>query len=100
MYQLRIYTLDSEQSADLYFEKVWKNHLDSLPKFGIKPLSVFRVQGKPQVVAIVDYGDNDPVQAEKAYMQSPDILQDFEGIVPITAVVSTETPLLHEADYI
>jgi len=99
MYQLRIYTLTDQNTAQEYFDEVWKRHLESLPKFGIIVHGVFKVIDEPKVVALVSYAEGvDPVISEAEYMKSAELRYDMGTIDP-TSVRGVDALMLEEASY-
>ena len=56
MFQLKIYTINNNESADIYLNKHWKRHLVSLPKYGITVHNVYKevgTDGECRIFALV-----------------------------------------------
>lgn len=96
MFQLRTYTLQNEEVANLYFEVYWKRHLKSLPKFGINVIDVFLENdlikgGHKKVVALLNYENkNDYEEVDKKYMHSQEFKEDMKDF-PMDKIVSVES---------
>lgn len=97
-YELRIYTLDSAESADLY-RRIWIKHMTSLERFGIRTAGVFSVANDAaKVVALVKYPESaDPDALGARYMASAEFRADMEGFDFARIVSVTTTPLLPES---
>lgn len=80
-YQLRIYTLDSEDSATMY-EKIWKRHLTSLPLFGVHVYGMWRpVEKRDQLAVLTSLPQGDELERlGQSYMTSREFLADFDHI--------------------
>lgn len=83
MYQVRMYALSTPDAASEYFNVHWKKHVDSLKKFNIQTVAVFKEEkekGKTHVIAICKYEDGADIDAvNKAYMKSKIFREDMKG---------------------
>lgn len=81
MYQLRTYTFTDEEAARKYLEINWRKHLKTLPKFGVRVHSVYRLDC--QVFALISYDESltreDIMGVTKRYLQSEEFRSDMEG---------------------
>lgn len=80
-YELRIYTLDGEASADAY-EEVWRRHLTSLPVFGVHVYGMWRpLDKRDQLVVLTSLPDGEDLEElGRSYFGSPGFLADFGHI--------------------
>lgn len=80
-YELRIYTLDSEASADAY-EEIWRRHIDSLAEFGIHVQGMWRpLAQRDRLVVLTGTPDGaDIEELGRSYMRSPGFLADFDHV--------------------
>lgn len=101
MFQLRTYTLASEEAAKTYLDIHWARHLKSLSKYGIKVHGVFLAKetNLAQVIALVSYEEGASVsEVNAAYMKSPDLRADMEGF-NMEDIIRVDEILLEEAKY-
>jgi hypothetical protein len=81
MFQLRIYTINNNENADIYLDKHWKRHLVSLPKYGITVHNVYKevgASGECRIFALVS-SDGDLAAQNEEYMKSTDFTEDMAG---------------------
>jgi len=82
MYQLRIYTIDSEEAMRTYAHVHWRRHKESLKKFGVTTEAVFQSVKDENyyVIALVSYCEDADIQSvDEAFMNSRDFKADMEG---------------------
>ena len=85
MFELRTYTLASEDALQQYADVHWARHLESLPQFGIRTHRVWREVGgdQPRLLTLVEYEPGaDPVTVGAAYMSSEQFRADMSGFDP------------------
>ena len=88
-YELRRYTLSSNEALDYYINQVYPRHLGSFPLFGIEPHGIWTVKNseKPQAFVLVSYpADADPVAVVRKYMQSPEFAEEIKDWDPSNIV--------------
>lgn len=80
-YEMRIYSLDSEASADAY-EEVWRRHIGSLSEHGVQIVGLWRpLEKREQLAALSSMPENLDLEAlGRAYFMSPGFLADFDHI--------------------
>ena len=78
-----MYSLKTPEAASEYFNIHWKRHVESLKKFNIQTIAVFKEvkeEGVTHVIALCKYEKGADVQAvNKAFMDSPDFMEDMKG---------------------
>jgi hypothetical protein len=94
IYEMRIYTLKSDEAATAYRE-IWIKHIESLKAFGVVTHGVFVVASDPaKVVALVSYPEGtDPQAVSDRYMASELFKMDMAGF-DVTSFSSVEATLL------
>jgi NIPSNAP len=93
-YELRVYTLDSEAALEQYATVNYPRHLDSFPKFGIRPEGFFRPAqaSEPKLYVLVSFDDGaDPAQVGAEYMASAELARDLEGFDHRTHIVGVDS---------
>ncbi len=93
-YELRIYTLDSPAALEQFSTVNYPRHLDSFPKFGIKPEGFFRAAdtAEPKLYVLVSFdNDADPAAIGARFMQSPELFHDLEGFDHLSHIVRVES---------
>lgn len=80
-YELRIYTLDSEASADAY-EEVLRRHLSSLLELGVHVYGMWRpLEDRTKLVVLGDVPEgSSPEEFGRSYFGSPGFLAGFAHI--------------------
>lgn len=81
-YELRVYTLATEQALTAYLNVHYPRHQLSLPRFGIAVHGYWRAVGTGafQLYVLVSYpAGADPAELNRAYLASPDIVEDMAG---------------------
>lgn len=93
-YQLRVYTLASPSSAEIY-RRIWEKHIISLERLGIRTHGVFcATDDRSKVIALVSYPEGaDPRQLDERYMASDAFRSDMAGF-DFHQIVSVEATLL------
>lgn len=103
MFQLRIYSIATPEAAEQYFTVHWQRHIESLKKFGIQTVKVFRevgTNGETRVIGLVRYEECADVEAlNRDYMSSAEFRADMEGF-DMRSIRRVETVNLISADYI
>lgn len=103
MYQLRIYTIATQEAAEQYFTVYWKRHIESLSTFGIHTEKIFQeagTDGETRVIGLVRYKEGTDVEAlNQAYMSSAEFRSDMDGF-DMRNICRVETIDLISADYI
>jgi hypothetical protein len=103
-FELRQYTLRSEEALDTYMNRVYPRHIESFPLFGIEPHGVWTVKdgAEPQAFVLVSYSESeDPSEVVRRYMGSSEFAEETKGwdrsnIVAVQSTIltpSTSSPL-------
>lgn len=82
MFELRTYTLASDEALDQYASVHWARHVVSLSKFGIITHYVWKQvrTDKPRLIVLVEYADGaDPLEIASTYMASSEFRADMDG---------------------
>ena len=98
-FELRLYTLRSEETLDFYINQVYPRHLSSFPLFGIEPHGAWIVKdsAEPRALVLVSYAVGaDPVAVVRRYMQSPEFADEIKGWDP-SNIVRVESTYLEPA---
>jgi NIPSNAP len=99
-FELRIYTLPSQDAFDVYKDKVYPRHLKSFPLFGIEAHGFWTLPSEVgyKLYVLASYPNNqDPSEVVLKYMNSKEFADDISGFDPRT-IVSVETTLLRPTD--
>ena len=96
-FELRQYTLRSEEALDIYMTRIYPRHLDSFPLFGIEPHGIWTVKDsvEPQAFVLVSYLEGeDPGEVVRRYMASPEFAEetkdwDRSNIVAVQSTLLT-----------
>jgi hypothetical protein len=99
-YNLRIYTLTSREALDIYKDVIYPRHLVSFEKYGIRPHGFWTVpdDDKPRLFVLVSLDDGvDPGESDAQFMQSPELLEDFNGFDPAKLVEVEQLVLIPTA---
>jgi hypothetical protein len=94
IFQLRIYTLNDEQSLNVYRDEIYPRHVESLQRFDIAIHGIWSSPDDPahKLYVLASYPDGTDLAArEQAYMQSREFLDDMRGfavssIVDVTSI--------------
>ncbi|EIZ81195.1 NIPSNAP family protein [Novosphingobium sp. Rr 2-17] len=82
MFELRTYTLASDEALDQYASVHWTRHVTSLAAFGVTTHHVWKQvhTDKPRLIALVEYADGlDPQEVTERYMSSAEFRADMAG---------------------
>ena len=82
MFELRTYTLASEEALEQYATVHWARHVPSLARFGVTTRQVWREVGgeQPRLFALVEHEDGaDPAAVNAAYLASAEFRADMDG---------------------
>ena len=93
-YEMRVYTLRTDDALETYSRTIYPRHLGSMPKFGVELHGFWTKQDDdaPRLFALVSYAEgDDPGEVDKRYMASPELAEDTKGfdMRDITDVEST-----------
>ncbi|CAN5163317.1 hypothetical protein BH10PSE1_BH10PSE1_30190 [soil metagenome] len=100
MFEIRTYTLASDEALQRYASIHWTRHIASLALFGIETRHVWKQveTDKPRLIALVKYSDGvDPREVTARYMASAEFNADMDGfpmadIVSVTSTFVTPGP--------
>ena len=99
MFQLRIYTLRTDEALERYSTVHWARHVGSLAAFGVTTHGIWtECDGSAnRLVALVSFAQGaDPLAVTNEYMASPEFNADMEGfdrrdVVAVTAMLLDAT---------
>lgn len=99
MFQLRIYTLRTDEALERYSTIHWARHVGSLAGFGVTTHGIWTEhgQGANRLVALVSFEqDADPAAVTNEYMASPEFKADMDGfdrrdVVAVTTMLLDAT---------
>lgn len=81
-FELRRYTLRSNEALDIYTNHVYPRHLHSFPLFGIEHHGVWVAKGciDPSAFVLVSYPEGEePGEIVRRYMASPEFAEETRG---------------------
>ncbi|MFZ0907126.1 MAG: NIPSNAP family protein [Mycobacterium sp.] len=96
MFQLRIYTLRTEDALDRYASVHWARHISSLDTFGVTTYGVWteRANEENRLFALISYADGaNPEELTSEYLASAEFKADMKGFDP-QDMLDVETILL------
>lgn len=81
-YEMRVYTLRTQESLDFYRSTVYPRHLHNFDRFGVKAHGLWTQKDDPEhrvfVLLSYDEGD-DPKEVAERYIRSPEVAEDTKG---------------------
>lgn len=97
LYELRVYTLRTQEALEIYMNRIYPRHLSSFPLFGIKPHGIWSVKdgAKPQAFVLVSYAEGeDPGAVVRRYMQSEEFAEEIKDWDPSSSILHVESTIL------
>jgi len=93
-FELRVYTLRSNEALELYANTIYPRHLHSFPLFGVQAHGFWTAKDdtKPRLFVLVSYEQGaDPAEVAQRYLQSAELADDVRGfdVANIVGVDST-----------
>jgi hypothetical protein len=101
MFQLRIYTVRSEEALRQYTTVHWARHLATFAAFGVTTHGVWTEHGRDanRLVALIRYPANvDPDELTQEIMASPDFAADMAGF-DVADIADVQSLLLDPASF-
>lgn len=93
-YEMRVYTLRTNEALDFYASTVYPRHLGNFGQFGVEAHGLWTKKGdiSHRVFVLLSYTEgDDPQEVAQRYIQSPEAANDARGfdVADILAVEST-----------
>ena len=93
-YEMRVYSLRTQEALDFYASTVYPRHLDNFGLFGVQAHGLWTRKDDiaHQVFVLLSYAEgDDPGEVAQRYIQSPEAVNDARGfdVADILAVDST-----------
>jgi len=95
-YELRTYTLRTQDALDFYAETVFSRHLNNFSLFGVEAHGVWTAKDDvaPRAFVLVSYAEgDDPGEVAQRYIQSPEAADDIRDF-DVANIVSVESTVL------
>ena len=95
-FELRVYTLRSQEVLEFYRTVVYPRHLRSFPIHGVQAHGFWTAKAdlQPRLFALVSYAPGDePSEVEQRYMRSPEFADDIRDF-QVADIVGVETTIL------
>ncbi len=95
-FELRVYTLRTEEVLEFYRDTIYPRHLHSFPLFGVEAHGFWTAKADvaPRLFVLVSYAeDADPGEVTQRYMQSSEFADDIRDF-DVADIVGVETTAL------
>ena len=95
-FELRVYTLRTQEALNFYRREVYPRHLNSFPSFGIKAHGFWTAKAdvQPRLFVLVSYAaGEEPSEVGRRYMQSTDFADDTRDF-DVADIVGAESTIL------
>ena len=96
IFELRVYTLRTNEALDFYREEIYPRHLNSLPLFGIEAHGAWtaREDVEPRLFVLASYAaGDDPGEVARRYMQSTEFADDIRNF-NLSDIIGVESTIL------
>jgi hypothetical protein len=95
-FELRVYTLRSNEALHFYMNQIYPRHLSSFPLFGIEAHGFWIAKGdvEPRAYVLASYAaGEEPGEVVRRYMQSTEFAEEIKGW-DVSNIVSVESTIL------
>ncbi len=83
-FELRVYTLRTQEALDFYVEQIYPRHLSSFPVFGIEAHGLWTAKedAEPRLFVLASYAaGEEPREVARRYMQSTAFAEDVRTLM-------------------
>ena len=95
-FELRVYTLRSQEALDNYANKIYPRHLGSFPRFGIEAHGFWtaREDTKPRLFVLASFAaGEEPGEVVRRYMHSAEFAEDIRDF-DVSDIIGVESTIL------
>jgi hypothetical protein len=95
-FELRVYTLRTQEALDFYADTVYPRHLHNFGLFGVEAHGLWTVKADAahRIFVLVSYAEgDDPGEVAQRYIQSPEAADDARGF-DVSDILGVESTIL------
>ncbi|KIZ48067.1 MULTISPECIES: NIPSNAP family protein [Rhodopseudomonas] len=95
-YEMRVYSLRTNEARDFYASTVYPRHLDNFGRFGVEAHGLWTQKDDlaHRIFVLVSYEEGaDPHEVAQRYIQSPEAANDAKGF-DVADILNVESTIL------